>query len=193
VNGDSPVDRVRELLARAQSIEGKDARSVALATADPAGRPSVRMVVLAELEEDGFVFFTSYESRKALELEANPRGALCFHWPALAVQVRVEGPVERLEATASDDYFATRPRAHQLTAWASSQSQPLESRRELVEHVRQFEVRFEGGAIPRPAGWGGYRLRPERLELWHGFENRLHDRLLHVREGTGWRVERLSP
>ena len=190
---DDPIGRVRELLERAQSIEGKDARSVALATADASGRPSLRMVVLSGLEEEGLVFFTSYRSRKARELEANPWAALCFHWPALAVQVRVEGTVAPLEAEASDSYFAGRPRGHRVTAWASPQSELLESRQDLLARVRDVEARFEGRDVPRPEHWGGYRLRPERIEFWHGFENRLHERLLHLREGAGWTVQRLGP
>jgi pyridoxamine 5'-phosphate oxidase len=190
---ETPVAQFRELLERAQSIEGKDARSVALATADRAGRPSVRMVVLAGVDENGFTFFTSYHSRKAGDLLANPRAAMCFHWPAISVQVRAEGAVTPLDPPDSDAYFATRPRGHQLAAWASPQSERLESRKELLDRFREIETRFDGGPVPRPETWGGYRLRPDRIEFWHGFENRLHDRLAHVREADGWRVERLGP
>jgi pyridoxamine 5'-phosphate oxidase len=190
---EDPLSRFRELLERAQSIEGKDARSVCLATADGEGRPSARMLVLQGLEQGSFVFFSSYQSRKARELESNPWAALCFHWPDMAVQIRVEGLVEQVAPDESDAYFAARPRGHQVAAYASRQSTPLESRRELQERFRQAEARFAGGDIPRPRDWGGYRLRPERIEFWHGFENRLHDRLLYTRGPGGWTVERLSP
>jgi pyridoxamine 5'-phosphate oxidase len=188
-----PHRRFEELLARAGSIESRAARAAALATVDARGQPSVRMVVLAGHDARGFAFFTSYSSRKGRELSGNPRAALCFYWPEIAVQVRIEGEVERLSAEESDAEFGTRPRAQQVAAWAWCQSAPLPSRRRLLEEVREVDGRFVGQPVSRPPDWGGYRLRPERIEFWHGFENRLHDRILHVREGAGWRVERLSP
>lgn len=190
---EDPLDRFRELLERAQGIQEGDARAVCLATADGEGSPSARMVVLSGVESEGFVFYSNYESRKAQDLDQNPRAALCFHWPALSVQVRVEGIVEKVSREQSDAYFATRPRGHQLAAYTSRQSTPLESRRDLQERFREAEVRFAGQSIPRPASWGGYRLRPEWIEFWHGFENRLHDRLLYTRGLGGWHFERLSP
>lgn len=188
-----PHRRFQELLARAVSIESRAAYAVALATADAAGRPSVRMVVLAAHDHRGFVFYTSYASRKGRELSANPWAALCFHWPAIAVQVRAEGSVEKLPAGESDAAFAAQTRAQQVAAWAWCQSAPLPSRRRLLDEVREADQRFAGQDVPRPPDWGGYRLHPERIEFWHGFENRLHDRILHVREGAAWRAERLCP
>jgi pyridoxamine 5'-phosphate oxidase len=188
-----PLDRFCQLLERAERIQEGNARAVCLATTDGEGFPSARMVVLSGVERDGFLFYSNYESRKARDLQQNPRAALCFHWPALAVQVRVEGVVEKVSRAESDAYFATRPRGHQLAAYTSRQSAPLESRRELQERFREAEARFAGKAIPRPASWGGYRLRPEWMEFWHGFENRLHDRLLYTRGSVGWLLERLSP
>jgi pyridoxamine 5'-phosphate oxidase len=188
-----PHRRFEELLARAVSIESRAARAAALATVDTRGQPSVRMVVLAGHDARGFTFYTSYSSRKGRELSANPRAALCFYWPEVAAQVRVEGEVERISAEESDAEFGTRSRAQQVAAWAWCQSAPLPSRRRLLEEVREVDVRFAGQEISRPPDWGGYRLRPERIEFWHAFDNRLHDRILHVREGAGWRVERLSP
>jgi pyridoxamine 5'-phosphate oxidase len=190
-----PLDRFCQLLERAQRIQEGDARAVCLATADGEGSPSARMVVLSGVERDGFIFYSNYESRKARDLDQNPRAALCFHWPALAVQVRVEGVVEKVSWEESDAYFATRPRGHQLAAYTSRQSTPLESRRELQQRFREAEARFggQGQSIPRPPSWGGYRLRPESIEFWHGFENRLHDRLLYTRGPGDWLFERLSP
>jgi pyridoxamine 5'-phosphate oxidase len=188
-----PHRRFDELLLRAASIESRAVRAAALATVDGSGQPSVRMVVLTGHDTRGFEFFSSYSSRKGRELSANPRAALCFYWPAIAVQVRVEGVVEKFGAEESDAEFQGRPRAQQLAAWAWCQSAPLPSRRRLLDEVREVDERFAGQDVPRPPDWGGYRLLADRVEFWHGFENRLHDRVLHVREGALWRVERLSP
>jgi pyridoxamine 5'-phosphate oxidase len=175
------------------SARGVDTAPVALATADALGRPSVRMVLLRGADERGFVFHTNYTSRKARELTDNPYAAICVHWHAIEEQIRIEGTVVRLDDRESDEYFATRPRGSQIGAWASRQSETLPSRERLEEDYRASEQRFEGGAVPRPAFWGGYRLIPERIEFWFGRADRLHDRLLYVREGNGWRIERLYP
>jgi pyridoxamine 5'-phosphate oxidase len=175
------------------AARGVDTAPVALATADAGGRPSVRMVLLRGADERGFVFHTNYTSRKARELTDNPYAAICVHWHAIEEQIRIEGTVVRLDDRESDEYFATRPRGSQIGAWASRQSETLRSREELEEEYRASEQRFEGGAVPRPAFWGGYRLIPERIEFWFGRADRLHDRLLYVREGDGWRIERLYP
>jgi pyridoxamine 5'-phosphate oxidase len=175
------------------SARGVDTAPVALATADALGRPSVRMVLLRGADERGFVFHTNYTSRKARELTDNPYAAICVHWHAIEEQIRIEGTVVRLDDRESDEYFATRPRGSQIGAWASRQSETLRSREQLEEEYRASEQRFEGGAVPRPAFWGGYRLIPERIEFWFGRADRLHDRLLYVREGDGWRIERLYP
>jgi pyridoxamine 5'-phosphate oxidase len=188
-----PHRRFDDLLVRASSIESRAVRAAALATVDASGQPSVRMIVLSRHDSRGFVFFTSYASRKGRELAHNPRASLCFYWPGIAVQVRVEGVVEKLPAEESDAEFDGRPRAQQVAAWAWCQSAPLPARRRLLEEVREVDQRFVGQRVSRPPDWGGYRLRPDRIEFWHGFENRLHDRILHVREGASWRVERLSP
>ena len=167
--------------------------SVALATASPDGQPSVRMVLLKEADERGFVFFTNYESRKALELEANPQAALCFHWAVLERQVRVNGPVVRVNEEESGAYFRTRGKGSRIGAWASQQSRPLPERRELEERVREMRERFGDGEIPLPPFWGGYRLVPETIEFWQGRADRLHDRLVFTREGDGWATHRLYP
>jgi pyridoxamine 5'-phosphate oxidase len=160
----------------------------ALATATPDGTPSVRMVLLKGADERGYVFFTSYESRKGRELEANPQAALLFHWEALGRQVRVEGMVERASAEESDTYFASRPPGSRAGAAASRQSRALADRAELDRAVAAL-----GDDVSRPDWWGGYRVRPERYEFWQHRENRLHDRFLYERDGSGWRIQRLYP
>jgi pyridoxamine 5'-phosphate oxidase len=167
--------------------------AVALATATPDGRPSVRMVLLKEVDERGFVFFTNYESRKARELQANPHAALCFHWPVLERQVRVNGPVSRVTEEESYAYFRTRGRGSRIGAWASHQSRPLPERSELEQRVREMKERFTGDEVPLPPFWGGYRIAPESIEFWQGRADRLHDRLVFTREGEGWATERLYP
>lgn len=188
-----PIDRFRELLEQARNTEAHDATAVALATADAEGRPAVRMVLLKDVDPRGFTFFTNYGSRKANDLIRNPRAALCFYWPALYTQVRVEGEVSPVSEAESDAYFASRPRGHQLATWASRQSARLENRRELLESYQRAEARFGDGPIVRPPYWGGYRLGPVAIEFWHGFDNRLHDRLLYRRDGEGWSCDRLHP
>ncbi|MXY29987.1 MAG: pyridoxamine 5'-phosphate oxidase [Gammaproteobacteria bacterium] len=167
--------------------------AMTLATASADGAPSARMVLLKGFGEDGFEFYTNLGSRKADELTANPRAALCFHWGVLQRQVRVEGDVTQLSRKASAAYFRTRPRGSQVGAWASHQSQTLEQRETLVRRVREIETRFEGGEVPLPDFWGGYMLEPQRIEFWQGRADRLHDRLLFQREGDGWSSRRLHP
>jgi pyridoxamine 5'-phosphate oxidase len=166
---------------------------VALATATADGRPSVRVVLLRQFDAGGFTFFTNYGSRKAEELDSNPRAALCWYWYWLEEQVRIEGRVSRATAEESDAYFAARPRGSQIGAWASKQSTPLSSRAALEARVRECESRFADGDVPRPRFWGGYRLVPDRIEFWSAVTYRLHDRLVYIREGDGWRTERLFP
>ena len=188
-----PIDQFLTLLARAKAAGEPLAEAMALATADGAGNPSVRMVLLKGADERGFVFFTNLESRKAHELRERPRAALCFHWPLLEEQVRVEGPVEPLSDEEADAYFRTRPRGSQLGAWASKQSQPLDSRETLVERVAEEEKRFEGKDVTRPPFWSGFVLRPERIEFWSGQLDRLHDRFLYSHESGSWARQRLYP
>jgi pyridoxamine 5'-phosphate oxidase len=192
VSSANPITEFLSAIERAASRQ-IDTAPVALATADAAGRPSVRMVLLRGVDERGFVFHTNYNSRKARELDENPHASLCVHWPAMEEQIRVEGRVERLDAAESDAYFADRPRGSQLGAWASDQSAPLATREQLEEEYRETERRYEGQPVPRPSFWGGYRLVPDRIEFWYGRPDRLHDRLLYVRETDGWSITRLYP
>lgn len=170
-----------------------DPTAVALATADASGRPSARTVLLKGHDRLGFRFFTNYDSRKGRELAANPRAALCFYWPWRDRQVRAEGAVERLAPAESDAYFASRPRGHQLGAWASDQSRPIASEDELVRREREAAARFADGEVSRPPYWGGYLLRPERIEFWSARANRLHERRLARWTDGDWHWERLAP
>ena len=164
-----------------------------LATATPDGRPSARVVLLRGLDEHGLTFFTNRTSRKGEDLRRNPRAAVAIHWWELGRQVRVEGVVGELSAEESAVYWSTRPRGSQIAAWASPQSQPLESRSELDALVAGVDERFAGVEVPLPPFWGGYRLVPETVELWVHRDDRLHDRIHYRRTGTTWRSERLAP
>lgn len=165
----------------------------AVATATPDGAPSVRMVLVKGFDERGFLFNTSYLSRKAGELDANPRAALLFYWQALGRQVRIEGPAERASAEDSERYILTRPRGSRLSAMASRQSQVVESREALEARVTELDEQYRDRELPVPGDWGSYRVRPESYEFWQHREDRLHDRLRYVPDGAGWRIERLGP
>ncbi|HWF55367.1 MAG TPA: pyridoxamine 5'-phosphate oxidase [Solirubrobacteraceae bacterium] len=168
--------------------------AVAVATATPDAIPSVRMVLMKQYTHDGFVFFTNYDSRKGRELDANPRAALLFYWDPLGRQVRIEGPVARTTAEESAEYVRTRPHASQLSALASPQSEVVTGRAELEGRVAELTARYAGTDPPIPAGWGGYRLTPERYEFWQNRDDRLHDRLQYsIGPAGGWRIERLAP
>lgn len=179
--------------AEAQASEPNDPNAVALATADAAGRPSVRMVLLKGHGADGFVIYTNRESRKAGELDANPHAALLFHWKSLRRQVRIEGRVERASDGESDAYFATRGRDSRLGAWASDQSRPLDARETFEARFHQMEERFAGQDVPRPPFWGGYRVVPESFEFWQDRAHRLHERRVFTRSGTDWTEGLLYP
>jgi pyridoxamine 5'-phosphate oxidase len=170
-----------------------DTAPAALGTADAAGRPSVRIVLLRHVDERGFVFFTNYGSRKARELTANPRAALCQHWPAIEEQIRVDGPVEIATPEESDLYFAGRPRDSQIGAWASDQSQVLDSRGLLETRYADVEARFDGRPVTRPPFWGGFRVIPERIEFWYGRPGRLHERRVYTKTANGWTTGWLFP
>jgi pyridoxamine 5'-phosphate oxidase len=190
VAGD-PLEQFRRWFAEAEAAGIRAPHAMALATSD--GGPSVRMVLLKDTDERGFVFFTGYVSRKAADLSANPHAALLFFWDPLGRQVRIEGTVERVDEEESDAYFATRPRGAQLAASASRQSAVLSSREELDERVAELDRQHANGNVPRPDHWGGYRVVPDSYEFWQHRADRLHDRLRYRREGGDWIVERLSP
>jgi pyridoxamine 5'-phosphate oxidase len=192
MSSSNPIVEFLSAIERATSHQ-VDTAPVALATADAKGRPSVRMVLLRGADERGFVFHTNYTSRKGRELMENPHAALCFHWPALDEQIRIEGTVVKLPDDESDAYFVSRPRGSQLGAWASKQSHVLPAREALEEEYRETERRFEGQPVPRPPFWGGFRLIPIRIEFWYGRPDRLHDRLVYTRTSDGWTIERLYP
>jgi pyridoxamine 5'-phosphate oxidase len=190
---DDPFAEFDAAVARA-GARGIDITPMTLATADASGRPSARVVLLRGADRRGFVFHTNYDSRKGRELEANPFAALCFHWPELEEQIRIEGAAARLTADESDAYFAGRPRGHQLGAWASSQSRPLSGREELERRYEETEARFTDRPVSRPPNWGGFRITPVRLEFWKGRADRLHDRVVYTPlDGARWQHALLFP
>ncbi|HEX3452989.1 MAG TPA: pyridoxamine 5'-phosphate oxidase [Gaiellaceae bacterium] len=194
--GDLDPDPLRQFqtwFEAAQEAGVTRPETVALATATPEGRPSVRFVLLKSAGDDGFVFYSGYESRKGRELAANPRAALCFYWHELGRQVRVEGPVARVELSASDAYFASRPAGARLSATASRQGRVVASRCELATEVERLNSQYGDGPVPRPDFWGGFSLMPVEYEFWQHREDRLHDRFRYRPDGDGWAIERLSP
>lgn len=190
-----PIDQFQRWFDEAKQADLHEPNAMTLATVDPDGMPSARIVLLKIVDARGLAFFTNYQSRKAQALEASGRGALLFWWPALERQVRFEGSVSRTSPEESDAYFASRPRGSQIGAWCSPQSQPVASRGVLEEVERTYEARFQDTAVPRPPHWGGYRLNPARAEFWQGRLNRLHDRLVYTRpdDGRHWTLTRLAP
>lgn len=188
-----PLVVFRQWFEVAAQVEPFEANAMTLATADTQGRVSARIVLLKELDDRGFTFYTNYESHKGQDLQANPQAALVFHWARQHRQIRIEGPVEKVDASLSDAYFATRPRGAQLGAWVSRQSQACSSRGELEEARQQLDARWEGQDVQRPPHWGGYRLVPQVVEFWQGRPDRLHDRVEFRRQGDGWERRLLMP
>jgi pyridoxamine 5'-phosphate oxidase len=189
-----PVAQLRRWLDEAYADAATiDANAMCLATANEDGQPSARIVLLRGLDARGLQFFTSYLSRKGRDLGRNPLAAATFFWPHLQRQVRVEGRVAQLDEDESEAYFESRPHEHRLSAWASEQSEPIETRALLEERMEHFAARFEGEDVPRPHSWGGYLIVPSRYEFWQGRKNRLHDRLEYRRDGSNWTIRRLQP
>lgn len=188
-----PFERFSALFEQAKGAQPKDPNACTLATVDDRGRPSARVVLLKGTDSRGFVIYTNQQSRKGKELIGSHFAALCFYWPALDVQVRVEGAVEEVTPQESDEYFATRPRNSQLGAWASLQSQPLDSRATLEKRFSDAAEKYKAGPVPRPPHWGGFRLVPDRFEFWKAGENRLHHREHYQRDPSGWNKTLLYP
>jgi pyridoxamine 5'-phosphate oxidase len=192
----NPIEEFRALFAQAQAMDRArlpDPTAMSLATVSPDGAPSVRIVLLKGVDERGFVFYTNLDSRKGRELTATPRAALCFYWPALDTQIRVEGTVEAISEAEADAYFASRARDSQIGAWASMQSETLASMDELRERVAEVEARFANQPVPRPPRWSGLRVKPSSIEFWHAGEHRLHERRRFERDGDRWTMRRLFP
>ena len=189
----APFERFGRWLAKAEEKEPNDPNAMALATATPGAAPSVRMVLLKEWDEAGFVFYTNFESRKADELTANDQAALLFHWKSLRRQVRIDGRVTPVDAATADAYFASRPRDAQIGAWASDQSRPLAGRFELEKRVAKYAAKHAVGPVPRPPHWSGFRLAPHAIEFWISHRFRLHKRELYERTDAGWTVQELFP
>ena len=189
-----PFRLFSEWLADATKSEPNDPNGVALATVDADGMPDVRMVLLKGFDEQGFVFYTNFESAKGREILATMKAAMCFHWKSLRRQVRIRGPVEIVSDAEADAYFATRPRGSRIGAWASKQSRPLESRFALEKAVAEYTARHAIGEIPRPAHWSGFRIVPQTIEFWHDRPFRLHDRIVFSQTAAGgWEKTRLYP
>lgn len=190
-----PIEQFELWLDAAMQTDMPEPTAMNLASCDKDGILSSRMVLLKSVDEHGFVFYTNYQSRKAMDMQVNDRVALCFWWGALHKQVRVEGRVELVSADESDQYFATRPRGSQMGAIASRQSSVLDSYQQLCDQVKAVEEKYAGTeCVPRPDYWGGYRVVPQQIEFWQGRANRLHDRWLYIKvQSHGWKIERLSP
>ena len=188
-----PIRQFQAWLSDAFAAKLPLAEAMTLATVTSDGKPAARMVLLKQVDHDGFVFYTNYNSAKARQLDENSNAALVFYWPQLDRQVRVEGSVTRTSAEESREYFATRPRESQIGAWASEQSEVIESREALEQHARDVEEQYRDREVDCPEHWGGYRLKPDRIEFWKSRIGRLHDRILYERSGDAWAIARLAP
>lgn len=189
----NPVDQFGKWWDEALMSEIDEVNAMTLSTVNAAGRPSARVVLLKGFDQNGFVFFTNYESEKGQHLLHHPYASLVFFWKELERQVRIEGACEKVSEEESDAYFHSRPKGSQLGAWASPQSRIIEGRSVLEENIEQLEKRFSSGKIERPPHWGGYRVIPDKIEFWQGRSSRLHDRIVYQRNSDGWNISRLAP
>jgi pyridoxamine 5'-phosphate oxidase len=190
---EDPIEQFQQWFREAQEAKVHEVNAMNLSTASADGRPSSRIVLLKEITEKGFAFYTNYESSKGRQIAENPFAAITFFWPELERQVRLEGRVEKISAELSDEYFSSRPRASQLGAWASPQSREIPDRKILEEREKSYKEKFGQGPIPRPPHWGGYELIPDHVEFWQGRPSRLHDRLVYEKDVSGWVRKRLAP
>lgn len=190
---ENPIDQFMEWFEQALSADLTDPTAMTLATATKEGVPSSRIVLLKGVDKDGFRFYTNYNSRKARELDKNPYASLCFYWPSLERQVRIEGQTKKLSRTDSKAYFQQRPRLSKIGAWASNQSSEINSREELEAAFQEMKKRFEAEDVPAPDFWGGYILQPTLIEFWQGRKSRMHDRICYKKEGQNWNIIRLAP
>ena len=190
---DDPFLQFEDWFQAACKLDRNDPNAMGITTVDEHGRPYARTVLLKSFDENGFVFYTNYESRKAKHIDSNPHVALLFFWSELGRQVGIRGSVERLSAAESLKYFASRPRGSQLGAWVSPQSSIITSRSLLKNKFEELRQKFENKEVPLPSFWGGYRVVPRELEFWQGRDDRLHDRFLYTRVGDDWKVDRLAP
>lgn len=188
-----PFEQFEKWLNEALECDLPEPTAMTLSTASVDCRPSSRVVLLKGFGSGGFVFFTNYQSRKGRELESNPAAALNFFWPDLERQVNVSGSVNKISAEESDEYFASRPFTSRIGAWASNQSEKIESRAEIMKRAAVLAAKHPLGHVPRPPHWGGFRLEPDRFEFWQGRPSRLHDRICYEQDGENWRISRLSP
>ncbi|QQS45283.1 MAG: pyridoxamine 5'-phosphate oxidase [Acidobacteriota bacterium] len=188
-----PYDQFHQWFQEVMQVDQPDPEAMTLSTATADGRVSARIVLLKGFDRRGFVFFTNYQSRKSLEMDANPQAALTFYWPALNRQVRIEGRIEKVSIEETREYFRTRPRGSQIGAWASPQSSDIDRRETIENRIAEYERRFGDDEIPCPPFWGGFLLKPDWIEFWQGRESRLHDRILYRLNDGRWKISRLAP
>lgn len=189
---ENPLEQFLQWFEEAKGHKEVAFDAMTLATADSEGRPSARIVLYKGITEDGFVFYTNYQSRKSIELEENPYACLVFYWPGIYKQIRIEGKVERITREESDHYFETRAHESKIAAWISEQSQEIPDRKHLLTRYKKYEKRFDK-EVRCPEFWGGYRLIPEHMEFWEGRDHRIHDRLCYLKENNQWKIIRLAP
>jgi len=188
-----PIAQFEKWFNQALETDIRDANAMTLSTANAAGQPSTRIVLLKGVDRRGFIFYTNYGGQKSQDIEENPRVSLCFYWSGLDRQVRIQGIAERVAEEESREYFNIRPRESKIGAWASRQSSEVENRAELEAKFKEMEDRFEGSPVPLPDFWGGYVVNPSKIEFWQGRPNRLHDRFVYTEKDTKWEIKRLNP